>query len=85
LDDPQAQTITFGSALTAALPRTAPPQLGILSSNQSVTLDWTRGGFILQQAATVGGPWTDVAGPVVSSPFIPTNLVSNAFFRLWRP
>jgi hypothetical protein len=85
LDDPQAQTITFGSALVAALPQAIPPQLGILSSNQSVTLDWTRGGFILQQAATVAGPWTDIPGPVVSSPFISTNLESNAFFRLWRP
>jgi hypothetical protein len=85
LDDPQAQTITFGSALVAAFPLTVPPQLGILSSNRFVTLDWTRGGFILQQAATVGGPWTNVPGPVLSSPFISTNLESNAFFRLWRP
>jgi len=85
LDDPQAQTITFGSSLVASLPQSVSPRLGILSSNQSVSLDWTRGGFILQQAATVAGPWTNVAGPVVSSPFIPAKSESNAFFRLWRP
>ncbi|MGO8700277.1 MAG: phosphodiester glycosidase family protein [Limisphaerales bacterium] len=85
LDDPQAQTITFGSTLVAALPLAVPPQLGILSSNRFVTLDWSRGGFILQQAGALAGPWTSVPGPVVSSPFISTNLESNAFFRLWRP
>jgi hypothetical protein len=84
LDDPQAQSITFGSALVSSVPISFPPQLGILSSNQSIALNWTRGGFILQQANTVNGPWTNAPGPVVSSPFLMTNLESNEFFRLWR-
>ncbi len=84
LDNPQAQAITFGSAWISTVPIAFPPQLGILGSSQSITLNWTRGGFILQQAASLSGPWTNVPGPVVSGPFVWTNLQSGAFFRLWR-
>lgn len=84
LDDPLAQAITFGSSLVSTVPLAFPPQLGILSSNQSILLSWSRGGFILQQADTLAGPWTNVPGPVVSSPFIWTNSESSEFFRLWR-
>jgi len=66
------------------VPLANPPQLGILFSNQSITLDWSRGGFILQQAGNLAGPWTNVTGPVVSSPFTWTNVGSSEFFRLWR-
>jgi hypothetical protein len=84
LDDPLAQAITFGSALVAAVPIPFPPQLDILYSNRAATVNWSRGGFILQQAGTLPGPWTNVPGPVVSSPFICTNSGPNEFFRLWR-
>jgi len=84
LDNALASAITFGSSLISTVPLAFPPQLGILFSNQSVTLDWSRGGFILQQAGNLAGPWTNVPGPVVSSPFISTNSESSEFFRLWR-
>jgi hypothetical protein len=76
--------ITFGTSLVSTVPLASPPQLGILASDQSITLNWSRGGFILQQAGTPAGPWTNVSGPVVSSPFVWTNFESNEFFRLWR-
>jgi hypothetical protein len=84
LDNALASDITFGSALVSSVPIANPPQLGILGASQSITLNWTRGGFILQQSGALNGPWTDVPGPVVSSPFIWTNTVSNEFFRLSR-
>jgi hypothetical protein len=84
LDNALAQDITFGSSLVSTVPLAFPPQLGVLISNESITLDWSRGGFILQQADTPAGPWTNVPGPVVSSPFIWTNSESSQFFRLWR-
>ncbi len=34
--------------------------------------------------ARLPGPWTNVAGPVVSSPFTWTNPAPSEFFRLWR-
>jgi hypothetical protein len=84
LDSALAHAITFGSALVATVPLAFPPQLGILFSNPSVTLHWSRGGFILQQAGNLAGPWTNVPGPVVSSPFTWTNSGSSEFFRLQR-
>jgi hypothetical protein len=84
LDNPQAQSITFGSSLLSTLPMAFPPQLGILASNNAITLDWTRGGFLLQEAANLAGPWTNVPGPALTSPFIWTNTKSSQFFRLSR-
>ena len=74
--------ITFGAALVATVPLAFPPQLGILFSTSTVKLSWSRGGFTLQQAATPAGPWVDVPGPVVSSPFTWTNSTPTQFFRL---
>ena len=84
LDNVQASAITFGSALMSTVPLPFPPLLGILPSNPTINLTWSRGGFILQEAATLTGPWTNVPGPVVSSPFTTTNSGSSEFFRLWR-
>ncbi len=84
LDNPYAEANIFGSALVSSVPLAFPPQLGIQTSGESITLAWTRGGFILQQAGAPGGPWADVPGPVVSSPFVQTTSGSNQFFRLSR-
>ena len=86
LDDPLAEAITFGSALVSSVPQPFPPQLNILSSNQSISLNWTRGGFLLQQAPSVTGPWANVPGPILASPFTFTftNSPTNCFFRLAR-
>jgi exopolysaccharide biosynthesis protein len=74
--------ITFGTALVFTEPYTLPPQLSIAPGNGAGTLSWTRGGFTLQQAPALGGPWTDVPGPIFSSPFTATNSGSSQFFRL---
>ena len=76
--------ITFGVALVATVPLAFPPQLGILFSNQTVTLNWSRGGFTLQQAASPTGLWTNAPGPVISSPFMTTNSSAACFFRLQK-
>ena len=74
--------ITFGTALAFTEPYTLPPQLSIAPGQGAATLSWTRGGFTLQQAPAVEGPWTDVPGPIFSSPFTATNSGSQVFFRL---
>ena len=74
--------ITFGTALAFTEPYTLPPQLSIAPGKGGATLSWTRGGFTLQQASALRGPWTDVPGPIFSSPFTATNSGSQVFFRL---
>jgi len=74
--------ITFGLAANYTVPYVPQPLLGLTDDDGSVTLSWSRGGFTLQQAEAPTGPWADVPGPVISSPF--TTNVANAalFFRL---
>jgi hypothetical protein len=74
--------ITFGMSLAITRPYDLGAQLSIISSNGTPVLSWTRGGFTLQQASSPAGPWTDVPGPVVSSPFIPFVKSSSLYFRL---
>jgi len=76
--------ITFGLAANYTVPYVPQPTLDLTSSEDSVTLSWSQGGFTLQQAESPAGPWGNVPGPVVSSPF--TTNISNAtlFFRLRR-
>ena len=74
--------ITFGMSLAITRPYDLGAQLSIISSNGTPVLSWTRGGFTLQQASSPAGPWTDVPGPVVSSPFIPSINGSSLYFRL---
>jgi hypothetical protein len=81
-DDIASPDITFGTALAFTEPYTLPPQLSIAPGQGAATLSWTRGGFTLQQAPALGGPWTDVPGPIFSSPFTATNSGASLFFRL---
>jgi hypothetical protein len=74
--------ITFAMSLAITRPYFLGAQLSIISSNGTPVLSWTRGGFTLQQASNPAGPWTDVPGPVVSSPFIPSVNGSSLYFRL---
>jgi hypothetical protein len=74
--------ITFGMSLAITRPYDLGAQLSIVSSNGAPVLSWTRGGFTLQQAADPAGPWADVPGPVVSSPYIPSTSDSACYFRL---
>ena len=74
--------ITFGLSLAAAAPYVSSPALNLTYSDGTTTLSWDRGGFTLQQADSVDGPWMDVPGPIVSSPFVTPVSNSARFFRL---
>jgi hypothetical protein len=74
--------ITFGTQLAVLTTIAVPPQLDIQTSGNQLTLSWTRGGFTLQQADDPAGPWANVSGPVVSSPYVTTNSGAARFFRL---
>jgi hypothetical protein len=74
--------ITFGTQLAVLTTVAVPPQLDIQTSGNQLTVSWTRGGFTLQQADYPAGPWANVSGPVVSSPYVTTNSGAARFFRL---
>ena len=76
--------ITFGMSLSVTVPLIVGPQLSLVSSNRTAVLSWTRGGFTLQQADSPEGPWTDVPGPVFTSPYADANPAAARFFRLRR-
>jgi len=78
----QSPDITFAMSLAITWPYVLSAQLSIVSSNGIPLLSWTGSGFTLQQASNPAGPWTDVPGPVVSSPFIPPLGSSQCYFRL---
>jgi hypothetical protein len=78
----QSPDITFGASLAYTSPYSAPPQLAIQQSNTTLTVSWSRGGFTLQRASSPAGPWLDVPGPIVSSPFTTTNSGAAQYFRL---
>ena len=74
--------ITFGLAVSANVPYSMNPMLNVAGTNQKIVLNWAQGGFTLQQANGVTGPWTNVPGPVISGPFTATNSSKSLFFRL---
>ena len=77
--------ITFGTALIETQPYTSEPQLSIAHTQGTITLSWSRGGFTLQRADVPMASWTDVPGPIISSPFTSTNLAGAQYFRLVKP
>lgn len=74
--------ITFGAQLNALVSLAVPPQLTIQQANGNVTVSWTRGGFTLQQASSPAGPWQNVPGPVVSTPYITPTTGTPQYYRL---
>ena len=74
--------ITFAMSLAITRPYVSSPPLSMVSSNGITTINWTRGGFTLQQANSPNGPWVDVPGPVISSPFTPPVGNGTCFYRL---
>jgi hypothetical protein len=76
--------ITFGTDLTVGLRLVVAPQIGLSTANNTAQLTWDRGGFKLQSAPAVTGPWTDVAGPVVASPYALPKDGTARFYRLAR-
>jgi hypothetical protein len=82
--NPGSPDITFGLSLSYMTPSSLPPQLNIQQTNSVLTLSWDRGGFTLQQANSPAGPWVNVPGPIVSSPFSTNNSGTTLFFRLLK-
>ncbi len=76
--------ITFGLGLACTLPLAIQPALQVRAGPGTVTLDWTRPGFVVQEAVDATGPWKDTAGPVTASPFTTQAGGTAKFFRL-RP
>lgn len=82
--NPASPDITFGIALEERTTLSPPVVLGLSNGVSEVTLSWERGGFVLEESTRAGGPWTEVPGPVVSSPFKTPAGTGNRFFRLRR-
>jgi hypothetical protein len=76
--------ITFGSALFVNEPVDASPELGLSTTPGRITLNWSRGGFYLQSAPSLEGPWADVPGPVVIGPFTVPTAEAAQYYRLRR-
>ena len=74
--------ITFGTALAATEPYTPHPELSITMAGATATVTWSQTGFTLQQAEAPTGPWANVPGPVVTSPFNVTVSGLARYFRL---
>ena len=79
-----ATDVVFGSALGYS-PSLAPkPALNILTEDTTTTIYWNGGGFALQQAHDPRGPWTDIPGPVKTSPYTLIDPPGSKFFQLHR-
>lgn len=76
--------MTFGMELWEARSVSVPPLLAIVGADGRTTLSWTRGGFLLQWAESPAGTWTDVPGPVLTSPYEIEGISSNRYYRLRR-
>ena len=76
--------ITFGLSLGITTPNPVNPVLGIAGQPDGPILSWSRGGFVLQEASSPAGPWTDLPGPVFSSPFTPVVSSQSRFYRLHK-
>ena len=74
--------ITFGAQINVLVSLAVPPQLTIQQAGGNVTVSWTRGGFTLQQASSPDGPWQNVPGPVVSTPYITPISGTPQYYRL---
>ena len=79
---PSNPGIRFGAALVYLPPADPGPVLQISARGLMNTISWTRGGFTLQEAIKPSGPWRNVSGPVVSSPFVTPRSTAAHFYRL---
>ncbi len=76
--------ITFGTQVNALVSQAVPAQLNIQQTGTNVIVSWTRGGFTLQQANSPAGPWQNIPGPVVSSPYVAPSSGTSQYFRLMK-
>lgn len=75
--------MTFGLSMAIAQPRSEPLVLSLVDDG-SRRLQWTRGGFLLEEAPSPVGPWTEVPGPVVRGPYALGETGEAKFYRLAR-
>lgn len=73
---------TFGAALSIDEPTVIAPTLAMTIDQGRFTLTWGRSGFTLQSAASPAGPWSDVSGPVTTSPYTASTTGTAQYFRL---
>ena len=76
--------ITFGVTLAALIPNGAAPDLAFTESGGVLKISWNRPAFALQSSSDPSGPWIDLPGPVISSPFTSNVASRQQFFRLRR-
>jgi len=77
-----SSNIVFGSAVSLVRALVSETIVRISRSGNTTTVAWDGTGFTLQRANTLTGTnaWTDVPGPVKTSPYVATN--PPAYFRL---
>jgi hypothetical protein len=77
--------MAFGSALFANFTTYLLPTLNVARAGNVTTLSWNSPGYVLQQSSQISSPpnsWTDIPGPVNTSPFSITNSSETKFYRL---
>lgn len=76
--------IVFGAAVSLVRAAAGETRLRISRTNGFPCISWDGESLILQQASFLTGSnvWSDVPGPVRSSPYCITNPVSTTFYRL---
>ena len=81
---PSENDVVFGAAVSLVRALVTEVPLRISQSNNIVCVSWDGPGFALQGANTLTGTnvWSDVAGPIASSPYCTTNPATTTFFRL---
>lgn len=80
--NPRSADMTFGLAMAVGQSTTVPARLDIVANGAGSTLTWTRGGFVLQQAERPEGPWTEVPGPVITSPYAVPDTATPRYYQL---
>lgn len=76
--------IVFGTVLGLVRPLVTEAQLSISRVGDAICLNWYGTNFTLQRASSLGpaAVWTDVPGPVQTSPYCLTNPSATQFYRL---
>lgn len=76
--------ITFGLEVSEARSLIIPPILAITGQDGVTSLQWSRGGFVLQSAESPDGPWFDMPGPVLVGPYRVEGSAPSRYYRLRR-
>jgi len=82
--NPRSSDATFGLALVVGEAQSPPATLQIQQGSSGPVLTWTRGGFLLEQAASPSGPWSAVDGPVILGPYPVPDSPQPAYYRLLK-